>query len=248
MANRLTFTKQRGQPSDYDRRRFTVETTANHLLTRYPALPAPRLIGYDRDTLTLRFERLAGSPIATGKFCPEIAPLTLTELAELAGDIAAALRPLGRETEAATLTRPAEWIGLPWSGVPDILARSLVDGTVPLSIAHGDLFPRNVMATCGRYVPIDWEWCGFYPAGWDLATLAVATVFHPAAVDALNAWRVSSPATDRLGITCALAVLCLRESVGRWTQPPERIAHTLHERGRVLADEAVRGVEERTVT
>jgi hypothetical protein len=158
----------------------------------------------------------------------------------LTADLEVRLAPLTTCADPKQLTTPAEWLGQHWCALPNEIVRAVLEREIPAVLAHGDLFPRNVLRTSTTWIPIDWEWYGTYPPGWDLATIVVATLFHPNVVDCATDWCAQHSTFQQTGFIVGLAALCLREAVGRFTPPPGPIARPLVHRGNRLSAWAIR--------
>lgn len=226
--------KQRRVGSDYDRRRFDVEAAANQLLAKHVSGVAPALRAVDSERLSLVFDLVPGGALAPASFVPDMDDDDVAALVTLAAGLESLLGPLTPLPDTHALTVPVEWLGQPSSLLPEQLARLVLDGAVARALAHGDLFPSNVMRGPGGLVPVDWQWCGLYPPGWDLASVVVATLFHPTAVDAATNWCGQHPTRQQIGFVVGLAVLCIREAAGRSTQPPQQVSELLATRGHLL--------------
>jgi aminoglycoside phosphotransferase (APT) family kinase protein len=152
---------------------------------------APRLIAASDELLVI--ERIVGEPLATKRRAyVELEPAMLEQLlASL--DALAAWQGAVAEVPAAPRVRARLREGLiedPASGgqwIRDGILRSGRRGLVSaraarrvseaidltqLAFGHGDLLVRNVIASGGEPVLVDWECAGSYPRDWDRALLS----------------------------------------------------------------------------
>lgn len=156
------------------RRAALNELRVNRLLSEQPPpVPVPMLLSSSRRGPSMTFEAVDGAPLGP-KF-----PISLpgSEVDALI-DIAVALqgyRPRRRWFRRLHIDRRLRLhrrSGL--IGDVDAEALTLLAASAELKwrFAHGDITARNVLGDSqGRFVLIDWEWAGMYPAGYELAFL-----------------------------------------------------------------------------
>ena len=170
-------------------RAFRNERNVNRLLLQAPPpVPTPRLVGCDRRGRRMDFEAVDGQPLGP-KF-----PLALDRrevgdlviLAQRLGGYRPRRRWFRRLDVRRRLSRHVA-VGL----ISEEDAHLVCGAAVGLRwrFGHGDITARNVIrASDGRLVLIDWEWAGWYPAGYDLAFLWFTLIDVPGARDTARSY------------------------------------------------------------
>lgn len=162
----------------YWQRAFSREVAAYRLFAlSLPPITAPRLLHAD-DTCVLVVERADGATLAVERYPYRIS--TDSVRAAVAALERFAVWPLPTHGRAV-LPRVFDYAeridrfrgrGLLTGSDAAALTNLLAHSDPHWEPAHGDAIPSNILLTTdGQVVLLDWEFCGLYLPGWDLALL-----------------------------------------------------------------------------
>ncbi len=137
-----------------------------------PSVGFPRFVHVNDDEL--RMSALEGTSVGA-KFPSVIATNRIDQLAAVASGLTSYVPPRVRLRTYNPVARWAWRIGETALGTRTVIKDLLTQWQPKMSFAHGDFIPRNMLNCAGRIALVDWEFAGWYPIGFDLATLWLVT-------------------------------------------------------------------------
>ena len=191
------------------RRALLNEIRVNRLfIEEPPPVATPALVAASTRGGWLEFAAVRGDPIGP-KFPLSIADNDLHGLIGLAHDLDQ-YRPRRRWFRRLRIDRRLRHHvreGLLEVADAEAIVSLAARACLRYHFAHGDLTARNVLrGPAGDLVLIDWEWAGYYPAGYELAFLWFSLVDAPGGRAAVE--RAVSP-TDAVGFLVSAVVIQL---------------------------------------
>jgi aminoglycoside phosphotransferase (APT) family kinase protein len=111
--------------------------------------------------------------------------------------------------------------------------RTRLDATVPgpLTLAHGDVAPQNLLVTPAAVVLLDWEACGLAPAGFDAGWVCALNAIGAGprwSADPIEAWADATECTAAaLWQSTALGLLRLHWRAAGWLRDDATMAPLL---------------------
>lgn len=171
-----TFVKQ---PANGARADFRYEARILRMLeSKTPSVDFPKFVHLKDDEI--RMSAVDGTPVGP-KFPSVLSADRIDQLVEVASGLKSYEPPRVRLRTYNPVARWAWRIGETSLGTRTAISELLAQWQPTMAFAHGDFIPRNMIDNAGTIALVDWEFAGWYPIGYDLATLWLVTGEVPGA-------------------------------------------------------------------